>query len=99
MKADLIHSLTDNFEAHAQQTESVVLYWLARDIQHLLGYSEWRNFTAVISKAKTACEVAGHAILDHFFDVNKTIQMPKGAEKDVEEIILSRYACSIGKTA
>ena len=93
MKADLIHSLTDSFEAHAQQTESGVLYWLARDIQHLLGYSEWRNFTAVISKAKTACEVSGHAILDHFVDVNKTIQMPKGAEKEVEEIMLSRYAC------
>ena len=73
MKVDLIHSLTDSFEAHAQQTESGVLYWLARDIQHLLGYSEWRNFTAVISKAKTACEVSGHAILDHFVDVNKTI--------------------------
>ena len=93
MKADLIHSLTDSFEAHAQQTESGVLFWLARDIQHLLGYSEWRNFTAVISKAKTACEVSGHAILDHFVDVNKTIQMPKGAEKEVEEIMLSRYAC------
>ncbi len=93
MKADLIHSLIDSFEAHAQQTESGVLYWLARDIQHLLGYSEWRNFTAVISKAKTACEVSGHAILDHFVDVNKTIQMPKGAEKEVEEIMLSRYAC------
>lgn len=93
MKADLIHSLTDSFEAHAQQTESGVLYWLARDIQHLLGYAEWRNFTAVISKAKTACEVSGHAILDHFVDVNKTIQMPKGAEKEVEEIMLSRYAC------
>jgi len=93
MKADLIHSLTDSFEAHAQQTESGVLYWLARDIQHLLGYADWRNFTAVISKAKTACVVSGHAILDHFVDINKTIQMPKGAEKEVEEIMLSRYAC------
>lgn len=93
MKTDLIHSLTDSFEVHAQQTEGGVEFWLARDLQHLLGYSEWRNFTAVISKAKTACEVSGHAISDHFVDVNKTIQMPKGAEKEVEDIMLSRYAC------
>ena len=93
MKTDLIHSLTDSFEAHAQQTEGEVEFWLARDLQHLLGYSEWRNFTAVISKAKTACEVSQHTISDHFVDVNKTIQMPKGAEKEVEDIMLSRYAC------
>lgn len=93
MKTDLIHSLTDSFEAHAQQTEGGVEFWLARDLQHLLGYSEWRNFIAVISRAKTACEVSGHAIADHFVDVNKTIQMPKGAEKEVDEIMLSRYAC------
>lgn len=93
MKTDLIHSLTDSFEAHAQQTEGGVEFWLARDLQHLLGYSEWRNFTAVVSKAKTACEVSGHAIGDHFVGVNKTIQMPKGAEKEVDEIMLSRYAC------
>lgn len=55
MKTDLIHSLTDSFEAHAQQTEGGVEFWLARDLQHLLGYSEWRNFTAVISKANERC--------------------------------------------
>ena len=81
METSLIHALTDNFEAHAQQTEGGVEFWLGRDLQHLLGYTEWRNFTAVISKAKTACEVSGHAISDHFVDVNKTIQMPKSAEK------------------
>ena len=93
METSLIHALTDNFEAHAQQTEGGVEFWLGRDLQHLLGYTEWRNFTAVISKAKTACEVSGHAISDHFVDVNKTIQMPKSAEKEIEEIMLSRYAC------
>lgn len=93
MKTDLIQSMTENFEAHAQQTEGGVEFWLARDLQHLLGYTEWRNFTAVISKAKTSCEVSGHAISDHFVDVNKTIQMPKGAEKEVDDLMLSRYAC------
>ncbi|OGT31534.1 MAG: DNA damage-inducible protein D [Gammaproteobacteria bacterium RBG_16_51_14] len=93
MKTELIYTLTETFEAHAQQTEGGIEYWLARDLQHLLGYTEWRNFTAVISKAKTACEVSGHAPQDHFVDVNKTITMPKGAEKEVPDLMLTRYAC------
>ena len=93
MKTELIHTLTTTFEAHAQQTEGGIEYWLARDLQHLLGYDEWRNFTAVISKAKTACEVSAHQASDHFVDVNKTIAMPKGAEKEVIDLMLTRYAC------
>jgi DNA-damage-inducible protein D len=47
----------------------------------------------VLSKAKTACELSGHPVLDHFVDVNKTIAMPKGAEKEVDDLMLTRYAC------
>lgn len=93
MKTELVQTLTTTFEGHAQQAESGVEYWLARDLQHLLGYDEWRNFTAVITKAKTACEVSGHAVSDHFVDVNKTIQMPKSAEKEIPDLMLTRYAC------
>ena len=93
MKREIIQTLAATFEAHAQQTEDGVEYWLARDLQHLLGYDEWRNFTFVIAKAKTACELSGHAISDRFVDVNKTIQMPKGAEKEISDIMLTRYAC------
>jgi DNA-damage-inducible protein D len=93
MKSDVVRLLTDTFEVHAQQTEGGVEYWLARDLQYLLGYTEWRNFTAVINKAKTACEVSGHPVADHFVDVNKTIQMPKTAEKEVDDVMLTRYAC------
>lgn len=93
MKTELVQTLTTTFEANAQQTESGVEYWLARDLQHLLGYDEWRNFTVVIAKAKTACEVSGHAVRDHFVDVNKTIQMPKSAEKEISDLMLTRYAC------
>jgi len=93
MKTDLIHQLTDTFESCAQQTENDVEFWLARDIQHLLGYTEWRNFIAVISKAKTACEVSEHGIADHFVDVNKMVDLGSGSQREVDDIMLTRYAC------
>lgn len=94
METNQIQQLTETFEGHAQQTENGVEYWLARDLQHLLGYTEWRNFNqTAISKARTACEVSGHSVSDHFVDVNKTIQMPKGAEKEIPDILLTRFAC------
>lgn len=68
MSNELIHMMTETFEGHAQETENGIEYWLARDLQHLLGYAEWRNFLNVVSKAKTACDVSGHGIRDHFVD-------------------------------
>ena len=93
MKHEIIQSLTNNFESHANQTEEGIEFWLARDLQHLLGYTKWDNFVGVISKAKTACEISGEDINNHFADVGKTIQMPKGAEKEIQDIMLTRYAC------
>ena len=93
MKIKVIKSLTDNFESFAKQTETEVEFWLARDLQHLLGYEKWANFQGVISKAKTACENSGHKISDHFAGVGKTIKMPKGATKTVDDFMLTRYAC------
>ncbi len=93
MKSNLIKSLTDNFENNSHTTEEGVEFWLARDLQHLLDYSKWDNFQGVISKAKTACELSGEEILNHFADVGKTIKMPKGAEKEIQDIMLTRFAC------
>ena len=94
MKKDLVHNLTESFEAHANKTDGGVEFWLARDLQHLLGYAEWRNFSSsVISKAKTACEVSGHEVSDHFVDVNKMVDLGSGSQREVDDIMLTRYAC------
>ncbi|MFA6394315.1 MAG: DNA damage-inducible protein D [Patescibacteria group bacterium] len=93
MEKEIIKTLAKNFESIGQKTDDGLEFWLARDLQHLLGYDEWRNFQNIISKAKTACEVSGQKIADHFVDVNKTIKMPKNAQKIVPDIMLTRYAC------
>lgn len=93
MKTDLIHNLTETFEDHAQETEGGIEFWLARDLQYLLGYAKWDNFLNVVSKAKTACEVSGHTITDHFADVGKMVDLGSGSQREVDDIMLTRYAC------
>lgn len=91
MKSEEIKLLFAQFEAAASVLEGVEC-WRARELQHLLGYSKWENFVKVIQKGKDACLQAGEEIQYHFPDVRKTIPMPKGAEKEIDDILLT-YAC------
>lgn len=92
MKPALIRRLHKNFEDYVHVQEGVE-FWFARDLQKLLGYSEWRNFLKVIEKARESSKNANNPILDHFVDANKSIPVPKGGERDIEDILLTRYAC------
>lgn len=92
MEKQLVARLRINFEDTAYE-ENGVEYWLARDMQILLDYTQWRNFEQVIEKAKIACKNSGQIVADHFADVSKTISMPKSATKEIDDIILTRYAC------
>ena len=92
MEKQVVVRLHKSFEDAAYEQEGVE-YWLARDIQVLLGYDEWRNFAHVIEKAKTACGNAGQNVFDHFVDVNKMVKLGSGSMRSVDDLMLTRYAC------
>lgn len=83
MENEVINSLTETFEGHAQTTESGVDFWLARDLQFLFGYTKWDNFLNVVMKAKTACEVSGHEVPDHFADIGKMVVLGSGSKREI----------------
>ena len=68
-------------------------FWYARELQNVLNYKEWRKFEGVIQKAKEACIKSDMQVIDHFVGTDKTIKMPKGATKTIDDYKLSRYAC------
>ena len=92
MKKEIICELYNGFEAAAVEVEGIEC-WSARELQLLLGYSKWENFSKVIEKAKIACGIAGYLVSDHFPDVRKMVNLGSGSEREIDDILLTRYAC------
>jgi DNA-damage-inducible protein, part of SOS response len=81
------------FEEIRHVDERGIEYWKSRELAKVLSYSDYRNFLSVIKKAKEACLNSGKKVEDHFGDVTEMIQLAKTAQREVDEIRLSRYAC------
>lgn len=94
MKKDIIARLHGAFEdiVHVHP-DSGVEFWYARDLQPNLGYAKWENFAKVAEKAKIACAASDHAVEDHFLDIRKMVSLGSGAQREIEDIALTRYAC------
>lgn len=92
MKKEFIAELFKQFEDACYDYEGVEC-WSARELQPILGYAQWKNFKNVIDKAKKSCEKAGEDIKNHFADFGKMVQIGSGAQKQINDIALTRYAC------
>ena len=89
----LIKNYNKTFEEIRHIDENGFEFWYARELQKVLDYKEWRKFNSVINKAKNACVNSLLKIEEHFVGADKTIKMPKGAKKIIEDYKLTRYAC------
>jgi DNA-damage-inducible protein D len=92
MKKELIAELFEQFEQACYDYKGIEC-WSARELQEILGYTEWRNFLKVIDKAREGCTNAGEKTGDHFVDVNKMVALGSGSKRSLEDIALTRYAC------
>lgn len=92
MNKEQVTALFTRFEDTRYVHEGVE-YWSARELQSILGYVRWENFKVALERARKACEGSGAVVLDHFRDVTKMIVLAKGAERSIEDVALTRYAC------
>lgn len=92
MRANEIQELFNSFETIAIEYDGVEC-WSARELSVALGYVQYRNFLPVIDKAKESCLNAGESVPDHFADVRKMVQIGSNAERQIDDVMLTRYAC------
>ncbi len=92
MEKMIISKLTSNFNDYVNEKDGVE-FWFARDLQKLLGYNKWENFVKVINKAQIACKNSKQLVKDHFPDVRKKVTLGSGAQREIDDILLTRYAC------
>lgn len=91
--SELVKYSEQTFESIKHINEYGEEYWLARELQSVLEYAQWRRFSDAIERAKLACKNSGFAIEDHFADIGKMVDIGSGAEREIDDVLLSRYAC------
>lgn len=91
--SDLVKYSEQTFESIKHVNEYGEEHWLARELQLVLEYAQWRRFSDAIERAKLACKNSGFAVEDHFADIGKMVDIGSGAERQIDDVMLSRYAC------
>ena len=91
--SELVKYSEQTFESIKHVNEYGEEYWLARELQGVLEYARWENFNKAIERAKKACTNTGFDVEDHFREVTKMVPLGSGAEREIDDVMLSRYAC------